>query len=96
MTLHVPHYADPLSHAHAQYCTLTHLPACYPFSNRHDVATELGVQGQGWAADEFEAPFNRFPRKAEAIVSPAVWAKSQLSAGRYHACTLARAQLCNL
>ena len=59
------------------WCTYGDL--CKPPANVkwHDVATELGVQGQGWPAAEMANPYNRFPAKAKAIVPPAVWAKSQ-------------------
>lgn len=40
---------------------------------------ELDVEGQGWA--ETLAPFDRFPKKAEATVPAAVWGLSRHSAG---------------
>lgn len=44
----------------------------------HDGAT-FGVEGAGWT--DAQAPYNRFPAKAQGTVPPAVWDLSQQSAG---------------
>lgn len=46
----------------------------------HDVAT-WGVEGQGWAAADLAARYDRLPAKAEKIVRPPVWSLSRNSAG---------------
>lgn len=46
----------------------------------HDV-TKWGVEGRGWGDQERKRWFDRFPAKAEAKVTPAVWSLSRDSAG---------------
>jgi hypothetical protein len=46
----------------------------------HDVTT-WGVEGRGWGDQERKRWFDRFPAKAEKIVTPAVWGLSRDSAG---------------
>jgi hypothetical protein len=46
----------------------------------HDVTT-WGVEGRGWSDQERKRWFDRFPAKAEKIVTPAVWGLSRDSAG---------------
>ena len=44
-------------------------------------ARELGLEGQGWQAADFAAPFDRFPKKAEGSVPGGVWNLSRHAAG---------------
>ena len=44
-------------------------------------ARTLTVEGQGWPDNEFKAPFDRLPAKAEGKVRSAVWGLSHDSAG---------------
>ena len=45
------------------WCTYGRM--CTPPDNIqwHDVATELGISGQGWPTAQMASPFNRFPAK---------------------------------
>ncbi len=46
----------------------------------HDVRS-FGLEGQGWALQDLEAPYDRLPSKAQNIVRGAVWNLSRHSAG---------------
>ena len=58
----------------------TLLSAQEPEVDWHDVST-WGVEGQGWAAADLKARYDRLPAKAEKIVRPPVWGLSRNSAG---------------
>ena len=44
-------------------------------------ACALGIEGQGWPAAHFAAPFDRLPAKAQEKVRPDVWNLSRHAAG---------------
>jgi hypothetical protein len=44
-------------------------------------ARALGIEGQGWPAADFAAPFDRLPAKAQEKVRPDVWNLSRHAAG---------------
>ena len=44
-------------------------------------ASDLGIEGRGWPAADFAAPFDRLPAKAREKVRPDVWNLSRHSAG---------------
>jgi hypothetical protein len=44
-------------------------------------AHDLGIEGQGWPAADFAAPFDRLPAKAQEKVRPDVWNLSRHAAG---------------
>ncbi len=44
-------------------------------------ARDLGIEGQGWPAADFAAPFDRLPAKAQEKVRPDVWNLSRQAAG---------------
>lgn len=44
-------------------------------------ATEFGIRGGGWAAEQLHNPFHRLPPHAEAVVPQRVWNLSLASAG---------------
>ena len=61
--------------------TATPLPVTERDGVRFVDARDFGVEGQGWPAADFAAPFDRLPAKAQEKVSPDVWKLSRHSAG---------------
>lgn len=61
--------------------TATPLPVTERDGVRFVDARDFGVEGQGWPAADFAAPFDRLPAKAQEKVRPDVWNLSRHSAG---------------